>query len=212
MPGSRTSIRPPLKRCRAWRTSSPTRTPRTKGPGIRIGSPEELNSARRSSRHRGRGDRRSGGGCGSRRSRWSTKSCRSHPRSKQAMAPGCAGPAWRRGKGTCFYCRHNDPHHDPQATWADQAWRHRKRIRRSRRDQGVHLSLCGSASVPMQPSGSVAKWDGDKLTFWGMGQGIYPVRARLPARSASIRRRSGSSINTTGPRSAADPAAARFIR
>ena len=33
----------------------------------------------------------------------------------------------------------------------------------------------------MQPSGSVAKWDGDKLTFWGMGQGIYPVRAALAA-------------------------------
>ena len=33
----------------------------------------------------------------------------------------------------------------------------------------------------MQPSGSVAKWDGDKLTFWGMGQGIYPMRATLAA-------------------------------
>ena len=31
----------------------------------------------------------------------------------------------------------------------------------------------------MQPSGSVAKWDGDQLTFWGMGQGIYPPRAGL---------------------------------
>ena len=31
----------------------------------------------------------------------------------------------------------------------------------------------------MQPSGSVAKWDGDRLTFWGMGQGIYPARANL---------------------------------
>ena len=33
----------------------------------------------------------------------------------------------------------------------------------------------------MQPSGSVAKWDGDQLTFWGMGQGIYPPRAGLAA-------------------------------
>ena len=31
----------------------------------------------------------------------------------------------------------------------------------------------------MQPSGSVAKWDGDRLTLWGMGQGIYPPRASL---------------------------------
>ena len=35
--------------------------------------------------------------------------------------------------------------------------------------------------MPMQPSGSVAKWDGDKLTVWGMGQGIYPARAALAA-------------------------------
>ena len=33
----------------------------------------------------------------------------------------------------------------------------------------------------MQPSGSVAKWDGDRLTLWGMGQGIYPPRAALAA-------------------------------
>jgi xanthine dehydrogenase YagR molybdenum-binding subunit len=37
----------------------------------------------------------------------------------------------------------------------------------------------GGVSVPMQPSGSVAKWDGDRLTMWCMGQGIYPVRATL---------------------------------
>jgi CO/xanthine dehydrogenase Mo-binding subunit len=33
--------------------------------------------------------------------------------------------------------------------------------------------------VPLQPCGSVAKWDGDKLTLWGMSQGIYPQRAGL---------------------------------
>src|SRR5881396_3775634 len=33
--------------------------------------------------------------------------------------------------------------------------------------------------VPLQPVGGVAKWDGDKLTFYGMGQGIYPQRASL---------------------------------
>ena len=39
--------------------------------------------------------------------------------------------------------------------------------------------FAGAVSVPMQPSGSVAKWDGDQLTIWGMGQGIYPVRDAL---------------------------------
>jgi CO/xanthine dehydrogenase Mo-binding subunit/aerobic-type carbon monoxide dehydrogenase small subunit (CoxS/CutS family) len=41
--------------------------------------------------------------------------------------------------------------------------------------------FAGAVSVPMQPSGSVAKWDGDRLTMWGMGQGIYPVRNALAA-------------------------------
>ena len=39
--------------------------------------------------------------------------------------------------------------------------------------------FAGGVSVPMQPSGSVAKWDGDRLTLWGMGQGIYPPRRDL---------------------------------
>src|SRR2546425_7391903 len=39
--------------------------------------------------------------------------------------------------------------------------------------------------VPLQPVGGVAKWDGDKLTFYGMGQGIYPQRASL-ARALDI--------------------------
>src|SRR5260370_30874967 len=33
----------------------------------------------------------------------------------------------------------------------------------------------------MQRSGSVGKWDGEKLRMWGRGQGIYPVRASLAA-------------------------------
>lgn len=38
----------------------------------------------------------------------------------------------------------------------------------------------GSSRVfGMQPIGCVAKWDGEKLTLWGMGQGIYPQRDSL---------------------------------
>ena len=37
----------------------------------------------------------------------------------------------------------------------------------------------GSRIVPMQPFSGVAKWDGDKLTFWGHGQDIYPSREFL---------------------------------
>ena len=53
----------------------------------------------------------------------------------------------------------------------------------------------------MQPSGSVAKWEGDHLTFWGMGQGIYPVRAVLadalgmdPAKIRFINKWNGSTF------------------
>ena len=37
----------------------------------------------------------------------------------------------------------------------------------------------GSIPIPIQPIGSVAKWDGDKLTLWGMGQAIAPLRVAL---------------------------------
>ncbi len=37
----------------------------------------------------------------------------------------------------------------------------------------------GAIPVPMQPIGCVAKWDGDKLTLWGMAQGIAPPRIDL---------------------------------
>src|SRR5437879_11789137 len=63
----------------------------------------------------------------------------------------------------------------------------------------------------MQPSGSVAKWDGDRLTLWGMGQGIYPVRSALasalgmdPAKIRFINKYNGSTVG------AARLAAARF--
>jgi xanthine dehydrogenase YagR molybdenum-binding subunit len=43
----------------------------------------------------------------------------------------------------------------------------------------------GATVIPMQPLGGVAKWDGDKLTLWGMGQGIHPARVAL-ARTLGI--------------------------
>jgi len=51
----------------------------------------------------------------------------------------------------------------------------------------------GGVVAPLQPCGSVAKWDGDKVTVWGMGQAIYPART-LIARGLGI-----------------DPANVRFI-
>src|SRR5438876_821372 len=43
----------------------------------------------------------------------------------------------------------------------------------------------GGVVAPLQPCGSVAKWDGDRVTVWGHGQAIYPARA-LIARGLDI--------------------------
>ena len=69
----------------------------------------------------------------------------------------------------------------PHATWADQRGDIEKGFAEADVVKEFTYRFAGGVSVPMQPSGSVAKWDGDRLTMWGMGQGIYPVRASLAA-------------------------------
>lgn len=97
---------------------------------------------------------------------------------QEAMAADA--PDLREGKGNLL--RHaNAPKDFPNATWAD----HRGDIEKGFAEADVikefTYHFVGGVSVPMQPSGSVAKWEGDRLTFWGMGQGIYPVRDALAA-------------------------------
>ena len=95
---------------------------------------------------------------------------------KDTMAPDAAD--LRGGKGNLL--RHADsPAKFPHATWAaeqgdiDQGFAEADLIKE------FTYHFAGAVSFPMQPSGSVAKWDGDRLTFWGMGQGIYPPRREL---------------------------------
>ena len=73
------------------------------------------------------------------------------------------------------------PKEFPQATWADHRGDLEQGFAEAEVIKEFTYHFAGGVSVPMQPSGSVAKWDGDQLTFWGMGQGIYPVRAVLAA-------------------------------
>jgi CO/xanthine dehydrogenase Mo-binding subunit/aerobic-type carbon monoxide dehydrogenase small subunit (CoxS/CutS family) len=73
----------------------------------------------------------------------------------------------------------NAPKNFPNATWADQQGDVEKGFAEADVIREFTYQFAGAVSVPMQPSGSVAKWDGDKLTFWGMGQGIYPIRGAL---------------------------------
>ena len=89
-------------------------------------------------------------------------------------------PDLGHGKGNLI--RHaNSPKDFPHATWADQRGDIEKGFAEADIIKEFTYRFTGGVSVPMQPSGSVAKWDGDRLTMWGMGQGIYPVRATLAA-------------------------------
>src|SRR4029077_6740093 len=89
-------------------------------------------------------------------------------------------PDLGHGKGNLI--RHADSPKDfPRATWADQRGDIEKGLAEADVVKEFTYPFSGGVSVPMQPSGSVAKWDGDQLTFWGMGQGIYPPRATLAA-------------------------------
>ena len=97
---------------------------------------------------------------------------------REAMAPGA--PDLRGGKGNLIRPP-NAPREFPNATWGAQAGDVEKGFADAEIIKEFEYHFAGAVSVPMQPSGSVAKWDGDTLTFWGMGQGIYPVRTALAA-------------------------------
>jgi CO/xanthine dehydrogenase Mo-binding subunit/aerobic-type carbon monoxide dehydrogenase small subunit (CoxS/CutS family) len=95
---------------------------------------------------------------------------------KDSMAPGA--PDLGHGKGNLV--RHpSSPKDFPQATWAEQIGDVEQGFAQAAVIKEFSYRFSGGVSVPMQPSGSVAKWDGDRLTIWGMGQGIYPPRAAL---------------------------------
>ena len=97
---------------------------------------------------------------------------------KDSMGPGA--PDLGGGRGNLV--RHADSPRDlPHATWAEQRGEIEKGFAEADTIREFTYRFTGGVSVPMQPAGSVARWDGDRLTMWGFGQGIYPARARLAA-------------------------------
>jgi len=97
---------------------------------------------------------------------------------KDAMAPNA--PDLREGKGNLL--RHpGSPAKFPHATWAQEQGDTKKGLAEADIVKEFTYPFVGGVSVPIQPSGSVAKWEDDRLTLWGMGQGIYPARAALAA-------------------------------
>jgi CO/xanthine dehydrogenase Mo-binding subunit len=96
---------------------------------------------------------------------------------KQVMSPDA--PDLRRGRGNLIKIDEKDPHYDPNATWVSRHGDVDKGFQEADVIREFTYTFGGATAVPMQPVGCVARWEGDRLTFWGMGQGIYPQRAEI---------------------------------
>src|ERR1041385_4954594 len=102
----------------------------------------------------------------------------------QSKAPN-APNLRRNGRGDLVLISPSDPHYAPDATWVGRNGDIEKGFAQAEIIKEFTYDFAGAVSVPIQPCGSGAKWDGDKLTFWGMSQGIYPAREAL-AKSLGI--------------------------
>ena len=143
-------------------------------------------SARRSRRHRRGRDRGPGAGCGRRHQGGIRSSALRIDAEGQPWLPDA--PDLGHGKGNLLRARPIRPRIFRTPRGRISAATSKKDSPKRTSSRNSPISFAGGVSVPMQPSGSVAKWDGDKLTFWGMGQGIYPVRdvARGGARHGRV--------------------------
>ena len=88
-------------------------------------------------------------------------------------------PDLRQGKGNLIPVAQNSPHYRPNATWVAQLGDVEQGFSQADVVKEFTYYFAGATPIPMQPFSSVATWNGDQLTFWGMGQGIYPQRANL---------------------------------
>jgi CO/xanthine dehydrogenase Mo-binding subunit len=96
-----------------------------------------------------------------------------------ATAESEDAPDLREGKGNLLQPASTHPNYHPQAS---AVWRHgdlEKGFAESDTVREFTYYFGGGRVVPMQPISGVASWEGDKLTFWGHGQDIYPSRGFL---------------------------------
>ena len=107
----------------------------------------------------------------------------SAPTVKDVM--GTNAPDLRGGKGNLVLINPSSPHYDPKATWVAKMGDVEKGFAEADIVKEFTYYFGGATAVPIQPVSALAKWDGEKLTFWGMGQGIYPVRSQI-ARGLAI--------------------------
>ena len=136
---------------------------------------------------------------------------------EQVMAPDA--PDLREGRGNLIQLDEDRFHYDPEATWdaqhgdVDQGFAEADVIRE------FTYYFAGATNIPMQPFSSVARWEGDQLTMWGMGQSIYPKRRALArglgiseAQVRYINKYNGCTFGPSNTSSRFDPAIAHIAR
>ena len=81
--------------------------------------------------------------------------------------------------GNLILLERNNQHYTPTASWTAKHGDVEKGFAEADVVKEFTYYFSGATPIPIQPLSSVAKWDGDRLTFWGHGQSIYPVRNAL---------------------------------
>ena len=96
---------------------------------------------------------------------------------QQVMAPNA--PQLNEGRSNLAQVNRNNPAYNPNATFTVSHGDVDKAFAASEVVREFEYRYSGGVVLPMQPSSCAAKWDGERLTFWAMCQGIYPERDAL---------------------------------
>jgi CO/xanthine dehydrogenase Mo-binding subunit len=128
----------------------------------------------------------------------------------QVMAP--TAPDLRNGRGNLVKLNENNFFYSKDATWEAKKGDLDKGFAEADIVKEFEYYFAAAMPFPIQPLSIVAKWDGDRVTCWGHGQGIYPKRAALakglgvdPSKVRYINRYNGCSFGPGQTSSRFDP-------
>ena len=99
---------------------------------------------------------------------------------QQVMAPNA--PVLQEGRGNLAQLNPDHPLYHPEATFRTEFGDVDRGFSEADEVREFTYTYAGGVVLPMQPCGCAARWDGDRLTFWAMCQGIYPERRALAER------------------------------
>ncbi len=136
-----------------------------------------------------------------------------------AQVMSADAPDLREGGSNMIQMSENNIHYDPDATWTAQHGDVDEGFAQADVIREFTYYFGGATNIPIQPFSNVARWDGDQLTMWGMGQSIYPKRAALArglgipeAQVRYINRYNGCTFGPSNSSSRFDPAIAHISR